>query len=133
WPPDSVFAGGQRVALLEVLPGLDGDALGLIDLQLRALERDLVLAARELVVDERRVLGGVLAVDPDLGPRNRVDGDRAVAATAAPRILAGDGLLRRRSVFAGALAGVFTLLHVALALPLARRRSATRRRDRATP
>ena len=72
--------GLERERLLELLSRAHGDALGLVDLQVRALEADLVLAAGDLVVGERRVLGGVLAVDPDLGPGARADGDGAVAA-----------------------------------------------------
>src|SRR6185503_6833012 len=65
---NALLVGGERVTLLEVLPRLHGDALGLVDLHVRSLERQLVAAAGDLVVDDRGVLAGVLAVDPDLGP-----------------------------------------------------------------
>ncbi len=91
----------ERVALLEVLPGPHVDALAVVDLHVGALERELVLAAGDLEVDDRRVLAGVLAVDPDLGPGDRVDGDRAVAAARGLRCsssaLAGGILGRRRA------------------------------------
>src|SRR6185437_698329 len=77
------LVGGEGVALLEGLPGLQGDALAVVNLHVGPLERQLVPAAGDLVVDDRRVLGGVLAVDPDLGPGDGVDGHRAVAALVA--------------------------------------------------
>ena len=69
----------ERERLLELLAGAHGDGLGVIDLQIRALEAQLVPAAGDAVVGERGVLAGVLAVDPDLGPGARPDGDAAVA------------------------------------------------------
>src|SRR4051812_8826363 len=72
--------GFQRERLLKALAGANGDHLAVIDLQIRPLEAQLVFATGDAVIGERRVLGGVLAVDPNLGPGARADGDAAVAA-----------------------------------------------------
>src|SRR5580704_14679626 len=80
-PPTILLICRERVALLELLAGVNRDVLAVVDLHVGALEGQPVLAAGDLVVDD----GGVLAVDPDLGPRYRVHGDAAVATRGGRR------------------------------------------------
>src|SRR6185436_1665412 len=70
-------AAGQRVPAFEGLPGLDDDRIRLRDAKIRPLEVDAMSAAVDGDVDERRVLAGVLSVDPDLRPGDGVHADRA--------------------------------------------------------
>src|SRR5580704_15445262 len=84
-PPTILLICRERVELLELLAGVNRDVLAVVDLHVGALEGQPVLAAGDLVVDEGGVLGGVLAVDPDLGPRYRVHGDAAVATRGGRR------------------------------------------------
>src|SRR5258708_5285568 len=106
----------EREGLLELLARQHRDALGAVDLEVRPLEDELVLAAGNFVVRERGVLVGVLTVDPHLGPGPRPDGDRAFGGPGVAARL-------RRLFCVVARCGDGGLAH----LLLSRRRAAARR------
>src|SRR5947209_755424 len=64
---------GEVVVPFELAPVLQNDLLDLIDVQIGAFELQLVLAARDAAAHHRRVLAGIGAVDPQLGPGIRPD------------------------------------------------------------
>src|SRR4029077_19555579 len=68
----------ELVVLLQLVARGDGHRLYAVQLEVASFETQLVGAAGDRVVHDRRALAGVLAVDPELGPGERPDGQRAV-------------------------------------------------------